>query len=145
MNGEMRDYTRAELLELSAARYLSKGFVDSRGKPLPELQTTYATATATQFLAAELSPQELAFVHEALKQTLPLHADEPPAAQVREAVAEALDVVRAMIRQPNNARLVQWLNECAAAVNAAVDRDAFLEHLMAVLRQYTVIAAALRR
>lgn len=145
MNGEMRDYTRAELLELSAARYLSKGFVDSDGKPLPELQTTYATATATQFLAAELSPQELAFVHEALKQTLPLHADEPPAAQVREAVAEALDVVRAMIRQPNNARLVQWLNECVAAVKAAVDREAFLEHLMAVLRQYTVIAAALQR
>ena len=57
MNGEMRDYSREELLELSASRYLSGGFVDRSGKPLVELQTTYATAAATQFLDAELSPQ----------------------------------------------------------------------------------------
>lgn len=144
MKGDMRDYTREELLELSATRYLADGFVDRRGKPLAELQTTFATAAATQFLAVQLSPQELAFTYEALKQALPLHTG-TPSAQIQGALREALEVVRAMIKQPNNARLEQWLGECAAAVKTKADLDAFVEHLMAVLRQYTVIVAAVSR
>ena len=141
MSGEVRDYTRDELLELSASRYLSGGFVDRRGKPLAALQTTFATAAATQFLAAQLSPQELSFTYEALTQSLPLHAEAPPV-RLAGATQEALEVVRAMIRQPNNPRLEQWLGECAAAVRTGADLDAFLDHFMAVLRQYTVIAAS---
>jgi hypothetical protein len=144
MNGEMRDYTRKELLELRASQYLRDGFVDSRGKPLAALQMTFATAAATQFKAAELSPQELAFTYEALKQTLPLHAGKPHA-RIEGAVAEALEITRAMIKQPNHAELTRWLNECAAAVKTAADLDAFVEHFMAVLRQYTVIAASAPR
>lgn len=140
MNGEMRDYTRQELLELSASRYLSDGFIDPRGKPFAALQTTFATAAATQFLDAQLSPQELAFTYEALKQVLPLHAG-IPSARLREAIAEALEVVRAMVKQPNNARLKQWLGECSTYVKTKADLEVFLEHFMAVLRQYTVIVA----
>jgi hypothetical protein len=137
----MRDYTRDELLQLTAARYLASGFADRRGKPLEALQTTFATASATQFLAAELSPQELAFTYEALKQTLPLHAGSPPA-RSKAAVDEALEIVRAMIRQPNHPRLEQWLRECSQAVKKEADLEALLGHFMAVLRQYTVIAAS---
>ena len=144
MTGEMRDYTREELLELSASRYLAEGWLDKLGKPLAALLTTYATAAATQFLAAELAPQEFAFTYEALKLALPMHAGTPPA-RIEGALDEALEVVRAMIRQPNHARLVQWLRDCAAAVKTAPDLDAFLEHAMAVLRQYSVIAAAVSR
>ena len=144
MTGEMRDYTREELLELSATRYLADGWADDRGKPLAALQATYATAAATQFLAAEVSPQEFAFTFEALKLALPMHAG-TPSARIEGALDEALEVVRAMIRQPNHARLMQWLRDCAAAVKTAADIDAFLEHVMAVLRQYSVIAAAASR
>jgi hypothetical protein len=144
MKSEMRDYKREELLELSASRYLSEGFVDKRGKPFAELQTTFATAAATQFLDAQLSPQELAYTYEALKQVLTLHAG-TPSAQILGAIAEALEVVRAMVKQPNNARLKQWLAECAAAVKTDKDINAFLEHYMAVLRQYTVIVASVSR
>lgn len=140
MNDEIRDYTREELLELSASRYLSNGFIDRHGKSPAALQTTFATATATQFLQAQLSPQELAFTFEALKQVLPLHAG-APAARLRDAIAEALEVVRAMVKQPNNARLKQWLGECSTCVKTEAELEVFLGHYMAVLRQYTVIAA----
>jgi hypothetical protein len=144
MTNDARDYSRKELLELSASRYLGKGFVDSRGKALPELQTTFATAAATQFGESQLSPQELAFTFEALKQALPLYTD-TPSARTKSAIAEALEVVRGMIKQPNNARLVQWLSECSAAVKSEVDIVALVEHFMAVLRQYTVIVASASR
>lgn len=141
----MRDYTREELLELTAPRYLAKGYRDAAGQPLGELQTTFATAVSTQFLAAGLSPQELAFSYEALKQTLPMHAEATPAERTEAAVTEALEIVRGMIRQPNHPRLEQWLRDCAAAVRNEADPQALLEHMMAVLRQYSVIAAAVSR
>ena len=145
MTDDMRDYTREELLELTAPRYLAGGLTDNRGKALPELQTTFATAASTQFLAAGLSPQELAFTYEALKLALPLHTEGTPSARTAGVVEEALETVRAMIRQPNHPRLEQWLRDCAAAVKTDADLRILLEHMMAVLRQYTVIAAAVSR
>ncbi|HMF12928.1 MAG TPA: hypothetical protein VKE94_11500 [Gemmataceae bacterium] len=136
----MREYTRDELLALTPARYLSNGFVDSGGKPRPELQTTYATAAGTQLLAAELSPQELAFTYEALRQSLPLHEGAPPQ-RIRATVDEALETVRGLIGQPNNPGLTKWINECAASVKGTSDIDAFMDHVLAVLRQYTVMVA----
>lgn len=140
MSSEIRDYTREEMLELTPSRYLAGGYLDINGKPLWGLETTFATAVATQFLDAELSPQELSFTYEALKQTLELHAG-APAARLRAATDEALDVVRGMIRQPNNLRLTKWIHECIAAVKSASDHEAFLVHFMAVLRQYSVVVA----
>jgi hypothetical protein len=144
VKNEMREYSREELLALSASRYLATGFVDQRGKAVVELQTTFATAAATQFGEAQLSPQELAFTFEALKQALPLYSD-TPSGRIKSAVGEALEIVRGMIKQPNNARLVQWLSECSAAVKSEVDIVALVEHFMAVLRQYTVIVASASR
>jgi hypothetical protein len=141
MTDEMRDYSRDDLLALSAKRYLAKGYTDTQGKPIAELQTTFATASATQFLDAQLSPQELSFTYEALTQVLPMYVD-TPSVQIQGAVVEALETVHAMVNQPNNARLVQWLGECSAAVKSEADLHAFLEHFLAVLRQYTVIVAA---
>jgi hypothetical protein len=136
----MREYSRDELLALTPARYLSDGFVDDRGKPRPELQTAYATAAATQLLAAGLSPQEFAFTYEALRQALPLH-DGPAPKRIRAVVDEALETVRGMIRQPNNPGLAKWINECAAQVKGPSDIDAFLAHVLAVLRLYSVMVA----
>jgi hypothetical protein len=141
MTNETRDYSREELLEPGAARHLAQGYTDAQGKPMAELQTTFATATATQFFASQLAPQELTFTFEALRQVLPMYTD-TPSAQIQGAVGEALETVRAMVNQPNNTRLVQWLGESSAAVKNETDVNAFLDHFMAVLRQYTVIAAS---
>lgn len=137
----LRDYTRDQLLALTPARYLEDGFTDRSGKPRPELQTGYATAASLQLLAAQLSPQELGFTYEALRQTLPLHSGPAPQL-IRAATQEALETVRGLIRQPNNPGLEKWLNECAASVKQPADLEAFLLHVQAVLRQYGVIAAS---
>jgi hypothetical protein len=137
----MKEYSRAELLALTPARYLADGFFDGEGKPRRELRAEYATAAATQFKAAELAPQELAFTNEALKQTLEMQ-DDRSANGFKDSLTEALATVEHMIQQPNNRGLVTWLQECAAAVKRPADIDALLAHLLAVLRQYTVIAAA---
>ena len=144
MNGEMRDYTREEMLELTPARYLAEGYLDGSGHPLPALLSTYASAATTQLLDGELAPQELVFAYEALQQTLPLHSG-APAQRLDAATTEALDLVRAMIQQPNNPRLKQWMRECVSSVKTPADLDAFLGHFMAVLRQYTVIVASRSR
>jgi hypothetical protein len=137
----MREYSRQELLALTPSRYLADGFVDKNGKPRPELQTGYATAAATQLGAADLSPQELQFTYEALRQSLALQEGSPQE-QVQAAMEEALETVRGMIQQPNNPGLTQWLKECAAMVKTQADLDAFLAHILAVLRLYTVLVAA---
>src|SRR6185369_11807580 len=107
---DIRDYTRAELLALTPGKYLANGFVDKKGKPVPELQNTYATAASTQLLAGDLSPQELAFTYEALKQTLSLHEGAPDK-KAKAALDEALETVRGMIKQPNNPGLTKWINQ----------------------------------
>ncbi len=137
----IRDYTQTELLNLTPARYLKDGFVGDDGKPVPGLQTGYATAAATQLLAAELSPQEFSFTYEALRQSLALHEGAAPA-RIRAALDEALETVRGMIRQPNNPGLTKWINECVAEVKTPADIDALLLHCLAVLRQYSVIVAS---
>ncbi len=134
----MRNLTREELLELSPSIYLADGFVGPDGVPRRELLSEYATAAATQLLAAELSPQEFSFTHEALRQSLALHKG-AASARMRAALDETLETVCGMIRQPNNAGLTKWLNECAAAVKTPADINALLQHCQAVLRQYSLI------
>jgi hypothetical protein len=140
-NNHMRDYSREELLALTPVRYLSDGFVDGKGKLKPELQNICATAAGTQLLEAQLSPQELAFTLEAIKQSLPLHSGSA-AKRFQTAVEEALETVRGMIQQPNNPGLTKWINQCASSVKGPADIEAFLGHLVAVLRQYSVMVAS---
>ncbi len=137
----MRAYSREELLALTPARYLADGFVEASGKPRPELQSGYATAAATQLRAADLAPQELQFTYEALRQSLALQEGSPQE-RIQAAVEEALETVRGMIQQPNNPGLVKWIKECAAMVKTQPDLDAFLAHILAVLKLYTVLVAA---
>jgi hypothetical protein len=136
-----RDYSREELLDLTPAKYLAGGFVNPDGKPRPELKTTFATAASQQFLAAHLSPQELAFTYEAVKIGLGHYQGTPPA-RIRAAVVEAVETVHGMIEQPNNQGLLKWIQQCAAAVRTQADLDAFLVHTLAILRLYSLIAAA---
>ena len=138
----MREYTREELMGLTAERYLAEGFLDAAGEVRPELLGDYATAAATQLLAAELSPQELAFTVEAIRLLLPQHEDEAPADRLHASLEEALLTVARAIQQPNNGGMVHWLSECAAAVGTPAELDGFMEHLQAVMRLYALVAAS---
>ena len=136
----MRSYTRGELLALTPSHYLAGGYLDESGQRRGELASDYATAAATQMLAAELPAQELAFTYEALRAILPMH-DGPPTEHARAATAEALSLVTQMTRQTNNEGLVRWLDELVAAIRRPEDISAMMQHIQAVLRLYTVIAA----
>lgn len=139
----MREYTRDELLQLTPERYLQGGFLDQAGRPRGELQSDWATAAATQLLAAELAPQEFAFTVEALRMALSLHEGdgEPPLERAVAALDEALAVVGRMIRQPNNEGLEEWLEACVAEVSRPEDIPALMEHVQAVQRQHAMFAA----
>ncbi len=137
----MQGHTRDELLALTPARYLADGLTDPGGAPWPGLRDDWATAAATQLLDAELSPQEFGFMMEALRQTMPLHADQPAQAQAMVALQDALEIVRRMIRQPNNRGLVTWARDCAAQVRRPEDIPALLDHYKAVQRLYGLLAS----
>jgi len=136
----MKEYTRAELLALTPAKYLANGLLGPDGKPRRELRGEYATAASTQFKEAELAPQELAFTYEALRQLVQMQGVATGDA-FRDAVEDALGAVQGMIKQANNEGLANWLQESAAAIGGPADIDAFLAHMLAVLKQYAVIAS----
>jgi hypothetical protein len=137
----MREFDREQLLALTPDRYLAEGWVDGSGAPRRELMSDYATAAATQLLAGGLAPQELGFTVAALEQVLPLNDTGTPASRLAASLEETLETVGRMIGQPNNESLVEWLISCAATVRTRADLDAFMAHLHAVLRLYSVLAS----
>jgi hypothetical protein len=126
------------LLRLTPSEYLKDGYRDKTGRPWPELQNTFATAVATQLGTTETSPQELAGTLEALRQVLPWHSG-PSNERFREACMEALEIVSSLYQQTNNRGIVNWLDRCTFAVREPEDIDAFIDHFVAVVRQYTVL------
>jgi hypothetical protein len=140
----MQSWTREDMLALTAPRYLAEGYVGADGVARPELTGMFATAASTQFLAAELSPQELALTAEAVRQVLPLHAGDP-ATRAVETVEEALHVVANAIRQPSNEVMATWFRDCAQKVRTRADLAAFLAHVQAVEVQYGLVAGLSRQ
>lgn len=134
----MHALTREDLLQLKPAIYLVGGYMDSEGKPRREFLSEYATAAATQLMAWDLSPQELALTVEGVRQILPMHHG-APLERLRAALDECLLVVARAIRQENNHGLVEWLSECASVVGTNADLDAFLAHIQAVMRLYALV------
>lgn len=136
----MQSYTREDLLALTPERYLADGYIGADGAMRREFNSDYATAASTQFLAAELSPQELSLTCEAVRQILPLQAG-TPGARAQATADEALGLVANAIKQPNNEAVARWLHACAAAVRTETDLQAFLQHLLATERQYGLVAS----
>lgn len=140
----MQSYTREDMLALTAPRYLAEGYLGPDGTMRRELTGTFATAASTQFLAAELSPQEMALTAEAVRQILPQQPG-APGERAQATVDEALHVVANAIRQPSNEVMATWFRDCAAAVRARADLEAFLAHVQAVERQYGLVASLSRQ
>ncbi len=132
--------SRDELLALTPDIYLADGYLDAAGKPRPELRTAWATAAATQLADDQVAVQELAFTYEALRTLLP-QTRGIASARAETAMGDAFAVVARLIGQDNNEGLVVWLEDCVAAVRRDQDLDALLQHMLAVLRLYSVTAA----
>ncbi len=138
---EMRAFTRQEWMDLRPEIYLADGYLDADGALRGDFLSDYATAAATQLMAAELSPQELAFAVEGLRQILPMH-EGGPGDQLHAALDETLFVVARATQQTNNEGMVHWLSECAAAVGTAADLDGFMAHIQAVMRLYAILVVS---
>ena len=136
----MREFTRQQWLDLKPEIYLADGYIDQNGQLRTDFLADYTTAATTQLLAREVAPQELAFTFEAIRLLLP-EQEGPPPERLYHAMKEALQVVARAIRQENNGGLVNWLNDCAAAVRNQADLDGFLAHVRAVMRRYAITAA----
>ncbi len=91
--------TRQDLLALPPERYLQDGYLGPDGLIRAAFLSHYATAASTQFLAAELSPQELALTAEAVRQVLPLEGGAPHD-RAMAAAQEALGIVAHAIQHP---------------------------------------------
>ena len=133
--------TREDLLAMTPEVYLAQGYLTADGTPRPILTGQAASAAATQLLAAEVSPQELGFTVDAIRLLLEPQQDDPIRERVRAALEETVSLVARTIRQPNNAGLWRWLSACAAPVTSAAELGAFLTHLQAVYRLYTLLVA----
>ena len=131
---------RAALRARTPSVYLQAGFCDAAGQVRLALLDAEAIAAATQLTVAELSPQEMAFTWEAIRALLPLQRGTPEA-RMQDGLGEALATVRRMIRQPNNEGLVDWCRACAGFVRTEADIAAFLTHMRAVLRLYSLLVS----
>ena len=138
----MRDFTRQQWLQLRPETYLADGWLDAQGRLIPDFTGDYATAAATQLMAAECSPQELALTYEGIRQLLPVH-EGPPRDRLFAAFEETLLVVARAIRQPNNGGLVDWISDCAAIVETQAELEGFMRHIQAVMRLYAIMVAAM--
>ena len=132
--------SREELLALTPDKYLADGYLDGALHPRPELRTEWATAAATQLADDAVAVQELAFTYEALRAILPQTRGAAPT-RADSALDGSLAAVARLIAQDNNEGLVVWLEDCVAAVRRDEDLDALLQHVLAVLRRYSVTAS----
>ena len=137
----MREFTRDEWMELRPDIYLADGYLDADGALRADFFADYATAAATQLMAEDLSPQELALTFEGIRQLLPLQ-EGAPADRLDGAIDETLLVVARATGQENNGGLVRWIDDCAEAVTTAEELDGFLAHVQAVMRLYGVLVAS---
>src|SRR4051794_8773227 len=134
------DLNADQLLARRPSDYLKNGFFDGAGSLKPELTGLDAFAIASQFERAEASPEEVAATLEALRQILPLQTGDP-SMRFRGAVQESLNLVRRLLRIDNNIILSAWLRECSAWVTTEADIEGFTQHFLAVVRQYSALAA----
>lgn len=136
---------RDELKALRPATYLTpRGGFDQIKEPR-ELAGNFATAACLTFEDAEVSPQELMTVYEAIKQCLAISTEDNPADSLRQSVKEAIDVAGSLLAKPIHAAIVAWIRECLPQVQTASGVAAFMQHLTSVVEQYALVVSVKHR
>jgi hypothetical protein len=131
---------REQLEQLRPLTHLrGYGCLDDNGEIREDLAGNFATAACIVFEKAELAPQELLTVCEAIKQCLAIVEEDNPARRLEEAVDQALDVAAHLLNKEINDALVDWIYEWFPLIESDRCIDAFMHHLNATTTQYAVI------
>lgn len=109
----------------------------------PEPPGLEAFAVTRRFDETAVSPQELAFTFEMLKQVLSLSEGDGRPANERFAGAwhEALEHVSRLLGQHNHIAVVGWLQETATLIQTEKEIQNFLFFFQTVLQQHTALQA----
>ena len=136
---------RDELKQLRPSAHLQPlGGFDNANHPR-DLAGNFATAACIAFEDAEVAPQELLTVYEALKQCLALSDEKNAAAKVVRSTKEALEVAGSLLCKQVNRAVVDWIRECLPLVKTEQGIAAFIQHLTSVVQQYSLIVGAKHR
>lgn len=130
---------REQLLKLRPSAILKRhGCVDDKGKPRVELRGDLVTAACLVFEDAQLAPQELLTVYEAIKQCLKVADADNPAKKFQQAANEAFQLTASLLQKEVNAAILDWVREWSQFMDSDACIAAFMSHLSAVVQQYTV-------
>jgi hypothetical protein len=132
--------TKEDLRKLRPSTFFKKhgGFGDpeqSRDGALGNL----VTGACLTFEDAEVAPQELLTVYEAIKQCLEMTDAADPGQKLRQAVDEAFDITATVLGKDVNGAIVDWIRECLPFVKTEEDIAAFLQHLSSLVQQYSLV------
>ena len=142
---ETKQLGRDELKQLRPGVHLKpRGGFDGVNQPR-DLAGNFATAACSAFEYAEVAPQELLTVYEALKQCLAISDEKNAAAKVVRSTKEALEVAGSLLSKKINRAIVDWLRECLPLVQTDQGIAAFLQHMTSVVQQYSLIVGAKHR
>jgi hypothetical protein len=131
---------RDALLRLRPSAYLrGRGCLNDAGEPRDDLAGNFASAACSTFEDAELAPQELLTVYEAIKQCLKIGDAKDAVQRFRQAVDEAFDVTADLLNKNINPVIIDWVREWVPFIHSAKCIAAFLKHMSAVVQQYTLM------
>lgn len=132
--------TRKDYLAMTPDKYLKEGFFDIKGKLRPEMRGVYATAGAIQMEEFRVPPQELRVYWEALKESVG-GQEGSPAEKFRVAYFDAFETTFAILKKKADAHFIGWMTTCVDFVKTENDIKAFLDHLLAVVKQHAIFTA----
>jgi hypothetical protein len=127
--------THDELLALTPARYLARGYRDEKGMDRAELRSLWALAAAEQLRAAGVGAEDFEPVVAALAAAARDRRGEEAAPERKQRLHRAL----AGRKLPSGAE--KLVRACIEAVSAPGDLSPFAQHLGAVLRLLALTAA----
>ena len=133
--------TRKDLEKIRPISYLEGyGLLDEEGKQREDLGGVLASAACVQFEDAQVAPQELLTVYEAIRQSLPLNPAPKAFDRFHDAVEQAFDVTVGLLRKDVNRAIADWIYEWQPFMEDDASIAGFLSHLRSVVTTYALVA-----
>jgi len=134
---EEKKITAHELMTIRPLTYLrGMGCLDENGEPREDLAGVLASAATRQFEAAEVSPQELSTLVEALKQCLPMQDEGSPVQRFHEGVDHAMNLTAELLNKEIHPTLYDWVMEWMPFMESPACLPAFSGHMQSILAVY---------
>lgn len=132
--------SKTELLALRPLDQLAGyGPVGANGLVRDDLLGPLSSAACLQFERAEVAPQELLTVSEALRQAAEFVDADTPSARFTAAVEAAFDATVGLLRKDIHPALHAWVYEWRAFVDTQPALEAFLAHMQSVASLYALV------